>query len=149
MNMYALLYIGLLLEPYLGKSEVFVSIPFHRFFSQPGQFNLHQYTISAGASGAIFGMYGFFLAMLTTDLIEKSCAPRALNSIGVFVAFNMINGLKGGDDNAAHIGGLLSGIVLGYVFIGGIKRSETKKSTITTILVVAFFVYDNIISRIY
>ena len=51
---------------------------------------------------AIFGMYGVFVALLTTNLIEKSARKSLLISIGVFVFYNLANGLKGGIDNAAH-----------------------------------------------
>ena len=88
---------------------------------------MHENTISAGASGAIFGMYGVFLAMLTTNLIEKSRRKALLSSIAVFVGYNLLNGLKGGIDNSAHIGGLISGVAIGYSFYPGLTKAQDKK----------------------
>jgi rhomboid protease GluP len=72
MNMYALMYIGLLLEPQLGKTRFFSAYMLTGIAGSAASLYWHDLTVSAGASGAIFGMYGVFLAMLTTNLIEKS-----------------------------------------------------------------------------
>ena len=114
MNMYALLYIGSLLEPRLG------SIRYASFYILAGllasltSLCVHDVTVSIGASGAIFGLYGVFLALLTTNLIEKKARSALLSSIGLFVAYNLLGGMKSGIDNAAHIGGLVSGAFFGY-----------------------------------
>lgn len=107
---------------------------------------LHDLTISAGASGAIFGMYGVFLAMLTTNLIEKAARKALLTSIAVFVGYNLIYGLKGGIDNAAHIGGLLGGLVIGYALIPSLKKPNDNKlkfgtiGLLTTLILASSFV---------
>lgn len=124
MNMYALLYIGLLLEPHLGKTKFISAYLLTGLAASVTSLAWHELTISAGASGAIFGMYGVFLAMLTTNLIEKSARKALLTSIVVFVAYNLLNGMKGGIDNAAHLGGLLSGMVIGYAFVPGLKKKD-------------------------
>lgn len=127
MNMYALMYIGLLLEPYLGKSRFLSAYLLTGIAGSVASLYWNEFTISAGASGAIFGMYGVFLAMLTTNLIEKSARKALLISIAVFVGYNLLNGLKGGIDNAAHIGGLLSGLLIGYAFYPSlVKPNESK-----------------------
>ena len=82
MNMYALLYIGLLLEPYLGKSRFLSAYLITGIAGSAASLYWNELTISAGASGAIFGMYGVFLAMLTTNLIEKS-ARKALLTLSL------------------------------------------------------------------
>ena len=71
---------------------------------------------SAGASGAIFGVLGG----LGSFLAAKRCrVPREViraqgKSVGAFVLFNVINGLAHqGIDNAAHLGGLVGGFVIG------------------------------------
>src|SRR5678809_608301 len=71
---------------------------------------------SAGASGAIFGLYGVFLALLFTNLIPKQVRSALLQSIGIFVVFNIVYGMRSGIDNAAHIGGLLTGMLIGFIF---------------------------------
>jgi len=114
MNMYALLYIGLLLEPYLGKARFSILYVLTGLLASTTSLCWHDFTVCVGASGAIFGLYGIFLAMLTTNLIEKTARKAFLTSIGIFVAYNLLNGMKGNIDNAAHIGGLLSGMLLGY-----------------------------------
>jgi rhomboid protease GluP len=114
MNMYALLYIGSLLEPRLG------SLRYAAFYIMTGllasltSLCLHDVTICIGASGAIFGLYGVFLALLTTNLVEKKARNALLSSIGLFVVYNLMAGMHGNIDNAAHIGGLVAGILFGY-----------------------------------
>ncbi len=96
-------------------------------------------TISAGASGAIFGMYGVFLALLTTNLLEESDKKGLLISIAVFIGYNLLNGLKEGIDNAAHMGGLVSGLVIGYAFVPSLKKVESvniKRLTIGILSVI-------------
>lgn len=133
MNMYALLYIGLLLEPYLGKSRFLSAYLITGIAGSVASLYWNELTISAGASGAIFGMYGVFLAMLTTNLIEKSARKALITSIAVFVGYNLLNGLKGGIDNAAHIGGLVSGLIVGYSFYPSLVKPKISKLKFGTI----------------
>ncbi|RPH31422.1 MAG: rhomboid family intramembrane serine protease [Bacteroidales bacterium] len=137
MNMYALLYIGLLLEPHLGKTRFLTTYLLTGIAASVTSLWWHDLTISAGASGAIFGMYGVFLAMLTTNLIEKSARKALLTSIAIFVGYNLLNGLKGGIDNAAHIGGLISGIIIGYSFVPSLKENENLKLKYTLIAILS------------
>ena len=124
LNMYALLYIGILLEPQLGRGRFLSAYLFTGIMASLASLYWHPNTLSAGASGAIFGMYGVFLALLTTNLIEKKRRSALLSSIGIFVGYNLLLGSKAGVDNAAHIGGLLSGMVIGYLFYPSLKRPE-------------------------
>jgi membrane associated rhomboid family serine protease len=121
-NMYALIYIGLLLEPFLGKTRFLSAYLLTGLVASLTSIAWHDLTISAGASGAIFGMYGVFLAMLTTNFIEKATRKAFLSSIAIFVTYNLLNGLKEGVDNAAHIGGLVSGLIIGYSFYPSLKK---------------------------
>ena len=50
-----------------------------------------------------------------------------LTSIAIFVGYNLLNGARGGIDNAAHIGGLISGIVIGYAFYPGLVKPDKEK----------------------
>lgn len=63
---------------------------------------MHAETISAGASGSIFGLYGIFLAFLLFHRIERSQRKALLTSILIFVGYNLIYGIRAGVDNAAH-----------------------------------------------
>src|ERR1700691_1355219 len=76
------------------------------------------YRPSLGASGAIFGLAG---ALIAAFKLGEFSVPRAalqgtLRSLGAFVVYNLIFGAAmSGVDNAAHIGGLLTGLILGAV----------------------------------
>ena len=126
MNMYGLLYIGVLLEPLLGRARFLSAYLLAGIISSLTSLWWHDLTVSAGASGAIFGMYGVFLALLTTNLIEKEARDALLSSTVVFVGYNLLNGLRGGIDNAAHIGGLLSGVAIGYAMLPSIRNEDVK-----------------------
>lgn len=139
-NMYALVFIGLLLEPRLGKARFAAAYLLTGIVASLTSLYWHDVTISVGASGAIFGMYGVFLAMLTTNLVEKKVRVPLMISIGIFVAYNLTYGMKGGIDNAAHIGGLLSGIAIGYLFYPGLRQPQNARYGYTTIGAAALFV---------
>jgi rhomboid protease GluP len=151
MNMYALLFIGLLLEPYMGKLRYLSAYLLTGIAASIVSLWWHDLTISAGASGAIFGMYGVFLALLTSNLIEKRWRKIQLGSIIIFVGYNLLSGLKDGIDNAAHIGGLLSGLFIGYSSIPSLKKPEAGVLKLATVAVVSlvilaasFFVYQRL-----
>lgn len=104
-NMYALYTIGAYLEPMLGKTKYIVAYLCTGVFASLVSLWWHKTPVaSAGASGAIFGMYGLFLALLSTNLIPKQVRKQLLQSIGIFVFYNLVYGMKSNVDNAAHIG---------------------------------------------
>lgn len=147
MNMYALMYIGLLLEPHLGRIRFLSAYLLAGIVASVTSLWWHDLTVSAGASGAIFGMYGLFLVLLTTDLIEKNARKTLLTSITIFVGYNLINGLKGGIDNAAHIGGLISGVIIGYAYIFSLDEEDDQNLKLKIIgsLTIAFSVISFIV----
>ena len=69
-------------------------------------------------------MYGVFIALLLTNLIPKQIRTGLLQSIGVFIVLNVLYGMRGSVDNSAHIGGLLSGMVIGFLFYPLLKKEE-------------------------
>jgi membrane associated rhomboid family serine protease/Flp pilus assembly protein TadD len=72
--------------------------------------------LSVGASGAIFGLAG---ALIASFYLGEFSVPRVaiqgtLRSLLFFVGFNVLFGtMMSGIDNAAHAGGLVSGLILG------------------------------------
>jgi rhomboid protease GluP len=76
----------------------------------------HPTGLSAGASGAIFGIAG---ALIASYYLGEFSLPRAavagtLRSVVMFAGYNLVFGaMWGRTDNAAHVGGLVSGLVLG------------------------------------
>ncbi len=71
----------------------------------------YENTISIGASGAIFGLFGAIFALALKGVLDM----KALFSMWVFVGISLLFGVTGGIDNAAHIGGLLAGVVMGLL----------------------------------
>lgn len=150
MNMYAFLYIGVLLEPILGRTVFIFAYLLSGITASISSLWWNDFIVSAGASGAIFGIYGVFLALLSTNLVEKSDRKALLTSISVFIGYNLLNGLKAGIDNAAHIGGLLGGLVIGFALVPTLKKhcdNKLKYGTMailtTIILVSSYIVYQN------
>jgi membrane associated rhomboid family serine protease len=78
---------------------------------------------SVGASGAIFGLFGVIFAAMRTHQPFLDRRSRALAAqIGMLILVNLAIGfgLMGGIvDNAAHVGGLLAGLWLGFILVPG------------------------------
>jgi rhomboid protease GluP len=87
--------------------------------------------IKAGASGAICGLLGALagVAIATMAAAENARERRpAWQTLGALVAlFGMIVGFEPGRDHYAHVGGLVSGVVLGRlsgIRMPGVVRSD-------------------------
>ncbi len=78
----------------------------------------HPLVVGAGASGAIFGLAGTLITALYYGRlpIPKEAVRGTMKSLVTFAGYNLLFGAVGaGIDNSAHIGGLLTGLILGFV----------------------------------
>lgn len=77
---------------------------------------VHPVLVTAGASGAVFGIAGSLLALQCLQRIPAPSrpSPDQLVRVAPFVLYNLLNGFTHpGIDNAGHIGGLVTGFALG------------------------------------
>ncbi|MDQ8014166.1 MAG: rhomboid family intramembrane serine protease [Flavobacterium nitrogenifigens] len=121
-NMFGLLFIGLFIEPLLGKTKYLVIYLITSILASCASIWWHEATVSIGASGAIFGLYGLFLSLLLTNVFPPDFSKTFLTTTLIFIGYNLIMGLAGGIDNAAHIGGLLSGFIIGILISKSLKN---------------------------
>lgn len=83
--------------------------------------------ISVGASGAIFGVVGamVYIVILNKGRLENISTRQMV----LFVMFSLYGGLTSqGVDNAAHIGGLLSGFILAAIFYRRPKKNIRRRT---------------------
>jgi membrane associated rhomboid family serine protease len=114
-NMYALLLAGLLLEEKIGWLRITILYLLSGIIASMASV-AYSDSVSVGASGAIFGLYGGVLAFILTRVFPKQFTGAFIISIAIFVGFNLIMGFADAQiDNAAHIGGLVSGFVIGLL----------------------------------
>ncbi|XP_031116002.1 RHOMBOID-like protein 2 isoform X2 [Ipomoea triloba] len=116
-NMLSLVIIGIRLEQQCG----FVRIGIIYFLSGFGGSVLSslfiQRSTSVGASGALFGLLGAMLSELLTNWSIYTNKVAALLTLLVIVIFNLAVGILPHVDNFAHIGGFLTGFLLGFVLL--------------------------------
>jgi len=133
-NSVVLYYIGSILEPFIGRRYFIISFISTGIIASIVSLWWHDLTVAAGASGAIFGLFGVNIALITTNLYTKEQRNPALVSMLVFVGYNLVYGLRGGVDNAAHLGGLLSGLIVGYSLYPSLTKRQPHKRTRNTLL---------------
>lgn len=124
MNSFGLLYIGMFLEPLIGKRRFALAYIITGIAAGLMSMSFHPHSVGVGASGAIFGMYGVFFALLTTSYLQKTQRTTMRRSLLLFVVYGLLAGMEGNTDNAAHLGGLLSGILVGYIFYAFMKQQR-------------------------
>ncbi|GAB4143637.1 MAG: hypothetical protein Fur0041_18710 [Bacteroidia bacterium] len=143
MNLYALMSVGVILEPFIGTFRFSLLYIISGLTGSIASLWWHNAsTVSAGASGAVFGVYGIFFALLTTNLIDKQVRNQMLTSIGTFIGFNLLFGMQSGIDNAAHIGGLVGGAIGGYLIFFDLKNQylsgrRTYKGLVAGMIIVS------------
>ncbi|GAB3825325.1 hypothetical protein GCM10028895_34800 [Pontibacter rugosus] len=84
--------------------------------------------VSVGASGAIFGMFGLLLMVLLLEReMDWKTKQGMLGSMAVVIGLNLAYGMRDGIDNAAHVGGLVTGVVYGALLLLRSDRYITQK----------------------
>lgn len=127
-NMLALFYIGYLLEPLTGRIYLILAYLLSGLGGSAASLAWNDFLIGAGASGAILGLHGTFIAIGLGRLKQEQNKITLLVSIGVIVVFSLLNGFRPNIDNAAHIGGLLSGFLYGFSLVPLLFKSVPKYS---------------------
>jgi rhomboid protease GluP len=113
LNISGLVLAAIFVEPLLGRKNYFILYILSGLCGSFASILWYHNTVSVGASGAIFGLYGAILGLLLTKAFPDQGKKGILLLIGVYVIINLLWGLTGGIDNAAHIGGLISGALIG------------------------------------
>ncbi|XP_038888787.1 RHOMBOID-like protein 5 [Benincasa hispida] len=120
-NMLSLLFIGVRLEQEFGFLKIGCLYMLSGFggslLSSLSLVSAESPTISVGASGALFGLLGAMLSELITNwtIYANKCA--ALISLILIIGLNLAVGFVPNVDNSAHIGGFISGFLLGFVLL--------------------------------
>lgn len=135
-NNYALYIIGSQLESFLGKTKFLIV---YLISAVCGNLLSLIFTsgISAGASGAIFGLlgsllyFGYYYRVYLGNLIHSQIIPIIL--LNLCIGF-----ITPGIDNAAHIGGLIGGIL--STMAVGLKYKSKKSDKINGIILTAIFI---------
>jgi len=120
-NMYALFIAGPLVEQLYGSG---LFLAFYLLCAAAGSvasFVFGSDVPSVGASGAIFGLFGILMSASRTHHPVLDRRGRSLvGQIGTLIIINLAFGfIVSGIDNSAHIGGLLAGLWLGFLFVPG------------------------------
>jgi len=115
LNMYGLFFAAIFVEPVLGKTRYALVYLVCGLSASTTSIWWHDNVVAVGASGAIFGLYGVLVALVTTNKLGLKEKRGLLTFSLVFIGINLLSGLRGNIDNAAHVGGLLSGVVVGYL----------------------------------
>ena len=116
-NSYALFIFGLEMERLYGSDRFLVIYILSGLFGSLVSFAWRgPAVLSAGASGAIFGIIGMNLAffLLHRQTFGQFGRQQVMNTLFI-IGLNLFFGFTmPGIDNMAHIGGLIAGFVLGY-----------------------------------
>ena len=111
-NMFSLLVLGNPIEEALGKARFLVIFFTSLLTGSLASIYLNSYPhVSVGASGAVFGLFGAFIAL-------RNRINEGVRDIYVIVGLNFVFGfILGGVDWRAHLGGLVGGYLATAVLL--------------------------------
>ena len=136
-NMYALYIIGAQIENFYGKFKYLIIYLGSAIFGSLLSICFHD-GISAGASGAIFGLlgamlyFGYHYRLYLGNVLQSQIIPIII--LNLFLGF-----ITPGIDNACHVGGLISGIFLAMAC--GINKDRKMEKINGVILSIIFLIF--------
>jgi len=147
-NMYALYILGKDIESYFGKYKfIFIYLMSTLVGSFVSLIFIDEYTVSAGASGAVFGLmgallyFGYNYRATLNNSISKQIIP--VIQLNLFIGFTTT-----GINNFAHLGGLLGGYISSMA--AGVKYKSTNgekvNGRICLVLLFIFLIYMSVLN---
>ncbi len=136
-NMYSLFIIGSQVETFMGKWKFLAVYLISALSGSLLSIVMHANVVSAGASGALFGLmgallyFGYHYRLYLNDVLRRQIIPVIL--INLFIGFSI-----SGIDNAAHIGGLIGGYLVAMAL--GIEGKSNKKDMINGWIVLLLYI---------
>jgi membrane associated rhomboid family serine protease len=126
-NMYFLYFLGTLLEPEIGRVRFgiiyFVSLLGGSF----GALLFSPHAVTVGASGAVFGLMGAAIIAMRARGIDPM-----QSGLGVTLLLNLgITFLIPGISKGGHIGGLVAGLIVGYLMF---EVAERRRISMTPVI---------------
>jgi len=115
MNMYILLSIGVFTERLFGRVGFLVLYLLAGIGGNLASLAWQPSIVAAGASGAVFGLYGGLFGYLLRQRheIPAERVTALAKNAGIFLAYNVVYGMaKSEVDMAAHIGGFVTGFLV-------------------------------------
>lgn len=135
-NMYALYVIGPQVESFFGKFKFTLIYLLSAISASTLSLIFNDNVISAGASGAIFGLlgallyFGYYYRVYLGNVLKSQIVP--------IILINLVFGfVVSGVDNAAHIGGLIGGVLTSMAL--GAPDKNNKADRINGFIVLAIY----------
>ncbi|HEY6620166.1 MAG TPA: rhomboid family intramembrane serine protease [Steroidobacteraceae bacterium] len=127
-NLYGLIFAGIFLRPLVNNGRLIACYLLCGLAGSIASVLMHPATISMGASGSIFGLFGILLTMDALGDARMVAARKfILLNAGLFVGLNLLIGAtSSGIDNAAHVGGLVTGVALGLVLFLAHRARQSR-----------------------
>lgn len=125
-NMWALWDAGRIAERLFGRWPYLALYTLAGLLGGIASINWQQDFVGVGASGAVFGVYGGLLAalLLRPELLPGTKTKKLQASATVFILYSLFNGFThAGIDNAAHLGGLIAGGLVGAALVMPARRA--------------------------
>ncbi|QAS54190.1 rhomboid family intramembrane serine protease [Halobacillus litoralis] len=135
MNMFALFYLGTAVEKIYGTWRFFVIYMLAGIFGGVASFMLNPH-VAAGASGAIFGLFGalLYFGVQHKRLFFRTMGWNLLFIIGLNIVFGL---LVPQVDNGAHMGGLIGGFLASALInMPGQKNKKLQSSAFLLYLII-------------
>lgn len=132
-NMYVLGAAGPLVERVLGRTGYAIAYVLSGLAGSMASAWLHPEVVSAGASGAIFGIFGALLGfvILRRDSLPASVLRGLIRYVVAFVGLNVVLGMSQQHiDMAAHVGGFIGGILCGMALSQPITQGVIQRRRI-------------------
>jgi rhomboid protease GluP len=117
MNMISLYIVGRVVEIYFGKVAFLILYITTGLVGAMVSLYIHTNSVGMGASGAIFGIFGAMIGFFVAHKDHLGNRGKEIfNEFGTILALNLFLGLSVSSiDMSAHIGGLIVGLVGGFI----------------------------------
>ncbi len=132
MNMWIFAVMGPNVERIYGSLKFTIAYFFAGLIASLTSIYMHPQNISAGASGAVFGIFGLWFGFLLANksILQENFVKDNMKSAVVFLIMVLASGfMRSGIDNAAHVGGVVAGFVSGFLLapiLPGLPKWQTK-----------------------